>query len=341
MEIVYVPRVNPNDETVIVNKLVHKNGSSVKANETVVEIETAKVAQEIEAPIDGYIEYACEEGAEIEVGSEIFRIHESEFESKNKIPLSEASISSERKVSKKAEVMLIEHGLSPSDLPGSGVVTPKHVEKFLEINKTEVSKTSQNKISSSQQMVANNLRLSVDTNVHARLTARIQINIGSIPNGATILDLMAVSVSKALSLYSCFNESLSEDIIKTNDGINIGFTLDLDGKLLISSIPSCEKLTIEEFLEKRTELMMNLMRGSGLLKDNKPTFVISVIEGKHIDMHYPIIFPGNSGILAVAVQESDSDIKNIGLCIAYDHRMINGAVASNFLDEIISELPIN
>ena len=86
---------------------------------------------------------------------------------------------------------------------------------------------------------------------------------------------------------------------------------------------------------------MNLMRGSGLLKDNKPTFVISVIEGKHIDMHYPIIFPGNSGILAVAVQESDSDIKNIGLCIAYDHRMINGAVASNFLDEIISELPIN
>ena len=189
-------------------------------------------------------------------------------------------------------------------------------------------------------MVAQNLRLSIDTNAHARLTARVKIDNSSIPNGATFLDLIAISVIKALGKYNSFNESLSGETIIKNNNINIGFTIDHDGKLLILSIPSCKNLTIDEFSEKRTDLMMGLIRGSGLTEDNKPTFVISVIEGRHIDMHYPIIFPGNSGILAVAVQDTDSNIKNIGLCIAYDHRFINGAIASKFLDEIISELEI-
>jgi 2-oxoglutarate dehydrogenase E2 component (dihydrolipoamide succinyltransferase) len=340
MQIVYAPRINPNDETIKINKYLVENGSAVKANDPILEIETSKVAQEIESPVDGFVQFMCPEGEDVNVGLEIFRVHVSEFELETDVPASsEVESNLRRKISKKAEAMLTKHGLSAAEIPGDGIITAKQIEKMLENNKAIEGKPDGNLLDSSQKMVAANLRLSVDTNIHARLTAYIKLDCREISQGVTILDLMAVSVSKALKKYTCFNHNLVGDVIVTNENINIGFTVDLDGKLLISTVSNCNDMSTEDFSEKRTESMMKLMRASSLAQDNKPTFVISVIESKHISMHYPLIFPGNSGILAIAIQESNSDIKNVGLCIAYDHRFINGSIASKFLDEVISGLP--
>ncbi|MDB2708472.1 hypothetical protein N9Y99_04650, partial [Amylibacter sp.] len=243
MKIVYVPRVNPNDESVTVNKYMLKNGSQVSTNDLVIEIETSKVAQEIEAPIDGFIEYTCIEGSEIDVGTELFRIHEVPFESSMEIHNDNSKNKKVRKISKKAESLLKENNIDPNVISGTGIITLKNVEQFINANRSFDSELDSNQISSSQKMVAQNLRLSIDTNAHARLTARINIDDNSIPNGATFLDLIAISVTKALCKYNSFNENLIGETISKNNNINIGFTIDHDGKLLILSVPSCKETT--------------------------------------------------------------------------------------------------
>lgn len=64
------------DDHVTVTKLYFKNGDSVSAGDTVVDIETSKAVVEIDTDADGIIQYACQAGGRIKTGELVFTVYD-------------------------------------------------------------------------------------------------------------------------------------------------------------------------------------------------------------------------------------------------------------------------
>jgi len=75
---VCVPRESVNDEYVIVQRVMVRNGAFAAANEVVVEVETTKTTIEIVAPVGGIVRHNLEVGNEIIVGGLLFSVGDGE-----------------------------------------------------------------------------------------------------------------------------------------------------------------------------------------------------------------------------------------------------------------------
>ena len=144
---VNVPSAGESVTEADVGEIYKKVGDTVKADEPILELETDKAAQEVMAPVDGVLrELAVESGQQVEVGALLARIEEGASSGEATKPQAaaqaagEAGASSEREAEKKtAEVggappisergrppapaaakLMEEHGLSVSDVAGSG-----------------------------------------------------------------------------------------------------------------------------------------------------------------------------------------------------------------------------
>ncbi|MDC0580875.1 2-oxo acid dehydrogenase subunit E2 [Amylibacter sp.] len=331
-------QINPNDETFKVVSLLVKNGALVSKNEAILEIETSKATQEIETASEGYVEFLIEQGTDVTVGTPLANICSKPLQPSAYSEVIVPEIG--RKITKNAQKMIKKYNLDTKNIPGEGIITESLLNKYIVTQAETMPSKLKKKISKSQRAVSKNLRQSVATNVHARMTAKFSIDLSILEPGTTILDMVIKASADAIKKFPSFNNYLVDDLMHINNDINIGFTLSLDANLTILTVPACANDPIEKITSKRTDAMMVAMRGSAVGHTQQPTFVVSLIESENVEMHYPLIFPGNSAILGIALQPTASKkINQIGICLAYDHRFINGSAAASFLDTIIASIP--
>ena len=127
----HTPRVNNNDDTVRLVKLLVKPGDSVHAGQLVAEVETDKANFTVESDRDGYVltvEKSLNDA--IDVGSVLLWIGTSADEA---APIATAAISkAPAEPTLKAAQLLATHGLKASDVPASGErLSIADVERFL------------------------------------------------------------------------------------------------------------------------------------------------------------------------------------------------------------------
>ena len=78
-----VPKESVNDNSLTVVGIPFLNGHKVKKNEIIIELETSKAIITIEAEVDGYIEYLCIVGDDVNVNSTIIYLWDNEDFQKN------------------------------------------------------------------------------------------------------------------------------------------------------------------------------------------------------------------------------------------------------------------
>ncbi|KAA9381331.1 transketolase [Microbispora cellulosiformans] len=71
-----VPKLNSNDTHYLVTGWLAEDGARVEAGAPLVELETSKAVEEIEAPAAGYLRISAGAGTEVEVGAVIAELHE-------------------------------------------------------------------------------------------------------------------------------------------------------------------------------------------------------------------------------------------------------------------------
>ncbi|MBO4271610.1 2-oxo acid dehydrogenase subunit E2 [Microbispora triticiradicis] len=71
-----VPKLNNNDTHYLVTCWLAEDGARVEAGAPLVELETSKAVEEIEAPAAGYLRISADAGTEVEVGAVIAELHE-------------------------------------------------------------------------------------------------------------------------------------------------------------------------------------------------------------------------------------------------------------------------
>ena len=145
------------------------------------------------------------------------------------------------------------------------------------------------------------------------------------------------------------NSSLSSklDSLIYKDFYNIGIAVDTDAGLIVPNIKDADKKSIIEIASEINDLA-NLAKKRRLSNDHLSgaTFTISSLGGVGGKFFTPIINPPEVGILGLsktydAVKLHKMKLqtkKQLPISLSYDHRIINGVYAVNFINQLIQYL---
>lgn len=160
------------------------------------------------------------------------------------------------------------------------------------------------------------------------------------------------AVTETLLEFPKFNAWMNEDELILKHDINLGFATALpDGNLIVPNVKKVNGMRIEEIVENVNTIANNAK--SGKLKSSDiqdTTFTVSNTGIFGSLMGTPIISRPQVAVLAlgqirsgagVIVKDGKEEIavcKMMMLSISYDHRVIDGALASQFLSAVKSKL---
>ena len=163
-------------------------------------------------------------------------------------------------------------------------------------------------------------------------------------NKISLLAYIVKACSIMLINKPLLNSSLvGEGKIMLKKYVNIGIAVNTDQGLIVPVIKNVEELNLGQISEKISEFADKARKKIIMEKDLKgATFTISSL-GKIGGIGFtPIINPPEVGILAVSrsksilVMENDEILKKtfMPLALSYDHRVINGVDAGDFMQEL-------
>jgi len=158
----------------------------------------------------------------------------------------------------------------------------------------------------------------------------------------SINDIIVKTAASALTEYRSLNAHITDDKHILRKNINIGVAVSTEEGLLVPVIPEADLKDIQEISRLSKKTAKDARRGV-LKARSMSTFTVSNLGMFAINSFLPIINPPECAILGVgsivkkAVASVDSGIEvcdMMTLTLACDHRAVDGAYASGFLNEI-------
>lgn len=163
----------------------------------------------------------------------------------------------------------------------------------------------------------------------------------------TITDLLIRACAKALRNKPYVNVSIDGQNIVYKQQVNIGLAVAVEGGLLVPVIKNADQLSMAEIARERMR-MVEGARNRTLSGDDMTggTFTISNLGAMGIEYFTPILNQPETAIIGigrsedkVVVENGEMVIRNrMSMSLTADHRVIDGAAAAEFMEEIAQQL---
>jgi pyruvate dehydrogenase E2 component (dihydrolipoamide acetyltransferase) len=163
----------------------------------------------------------------------------------------------------------------------------------------------------------------------------------------THTDLMVAAVARALKQFPRMNGSWVNNAVSLNADINVALAMAVENAVVTAVIRSADALPLGAIAKQRKELSERARANKLQPADiSGATFTISNLGMFSVDAFTAIIVPPQAGILAVgaitdrvvAVDGMIGIRPMVTLTLSSDHRIIDGARAAQFLQEVVSTL---
>lgn len=161
----------------------------------------------------------------------------------------------------------------------------------------------------------------------------------------SVTDMLIKAVARALAKYPGINATLSGEEIKVLQDIHIGVAVAIPGGLVVPVVKNADKKSLAEVSKEVRDFAKRAQRNKlDPAEMTGGTFTITNLGGYgSVDYFTPIINQPESAILGVgrtvrmpAVVGDDIVIRPMmGLSFAFDHRIIDGAPAAEFMAILI------
>ena len=171
-----------------------------------------------------------------------------------------------------------------------------------------------------------------------------KINLIRSSEKASPLAYFVKVISKALENHKIFNSSLLDnDDVLLKDFINIGIAVDTPDGLVVPVIKDVPKKNIREISDEISLLAEKAKTKKLLTKDLQgATFTVSSLGKIGGTGFTPIINPPEVAIIAISrskksvklIESTPHEVELVPFSLSYDHRVINGADAGKFMDNI-------
>lgn len=167
----------------------------------------------------------------------------------------------------------------------------------------------------------------------------------------TMLSFLIKAVANSLRLHPLLNASLdapSEELIY-KDYVHLGVAVDTERGLVVPCLRDVDRMSIPRIAQALTSLAERARAGQLTLEEMQgSTFTISNLGAVGGSYSTPIINPPNVAILLcgrsrrapVVVEERIEPRLLMPLSLSYDHRVVDGAAAARFLNEVIHYLTV-
>ena len=196
-----------------------------------------------------------------------------------------------------------------------------------------------NMMASLQTMAQANHRMKVDMTESVRLRERLK------GTGVKIsyTDIFIRVVSNALLKYPKMNACVEGDKIICRHYVNMGIAVALENGLLVPNVKDAHTMSVVKIHEVAA-ILADKARAGKLVKDeySNGTFTITNLGMYEVDEFTPIINPPEVGILGLgAIVDTPCAVDGkveirpvMTISLTYDHRVIDGAPAAEFLQYI-------
>ncbi len=164
----------------------------------------------------------------------------------------------------------------------------------------------------------------------------------------SVSTLLVKIVSMALAEHPWLNSSLQEETILLHEEINIGLAVALEEGLIVPVIKNADQKGIREIATEGTDLVTRAREKALTTPDIKgTTFTISNLGPFGVEQFNAIINPPEADILAIGATTPEVVPLEGGaitirpimrFTLSADHRIVNGAVAANFIADLKAKL---
>ncbi|NLN92438.1 MAG: 2-oxo acid dehydrogenase subunit E2 [Candidatus Hydrogenedens sp.] len=160
-------------------------------------------------------------------------------------------------------------------------------------------------------------------------------------------DLVLFATAKALRSFPAVNARWCGDFIEEQGSVNLGMAVALPAGLIVPVIRNAHLLSLEGLATEARDLAAKAQGGKLLPDDYEGnTFTVSNLGAFGVDQFTAIINQPDSAILAVGQMKDRVVVIDGGihirpvmkLTLSSDHRMIDGAVAAQFMSHLKSIL---
>jgi pyruvate dehydrogenase E2 component (dihydrolipoamide acetyltransferase) len=164
---------------------------------------------------------------------------------------------------------------------------------------------------------------------------------------ATHTDLLVAAVARALRQHPRMNASWSTGGITLNQDVNVALAMAVENAVITAVIRNADNIGLGDIAKQRTQLAERARANKLQPADiTGATFTISNLGMFSVDAFTAIIVPPQAGILAVgaitdrvvAVDGMIGVRPMMNLTLSSDHRLIDGARAAQFLNDVVTFL---
>jgi pyruvate dehydrogenase E2 component (dihydrolipoyllysine-residue acetyltransferase) len=365
----YTPRVNNNDDTVRLVKLLVTPGAAVRSGDVVAEVETDKANFTVEAEQDGYV-LAIEQplNETINVGSVLLWLGTTPDEavpSSSGSPVPATASIGKAEPTLKAVQLLAKHGLSVAEVPVSGDrLSVRDVERYLADHGTggaataAVSRPTPSEATDRttgapiapglvraltpeergmlrtvlwqrDEAVAGYVELQYDALAWERAAAEFQKTEKLLLN--PLLSLMAYRLARVAAERERLNATIVGDALHLYGSVNLGFTIQSDRTLYLAVVQNVGALSCREFVSRLGDLQRSALAHRLRATDlTGATVSFSSMSRWNVSRHVPVLPPYTSLIVAHAA--TTDGVGTLGA--TYDHRVLTGFDAISALREV-------
>ena len=159
--------------------------------------------------------------------------------------------------------------------------------------------------------------------------------------------LIMIGIIKALKVYPLMNSHFQNGSIIQFSEIHLGFAVDTTEGLKVPVIHQAEEYTLVQFAQKVQKLSQQCLDRTILPEDLEGgTFTVTNLGNLGIEYFTPILNPPQTGIMGIGCTQlrpimnsySIEFLPSITLSLTFDHRVIDGAPAARFLQQVITVL---
>ncbi|MEG2044935.1 MAG: dihydrolipoamide acetyltransferase family protein [Clostridia bacterium] len=163
----------------------------------------------------------------------------------------------------------------------------------------------------------------------------------------TLNDIILFATAKTILNHPILNAHLIEDMLTLFTTVNLGIAVDTERGIMVPFIENADRMSLGEISKIAKELATKARKGIALANDkNLATFTVTNLGTLGVESFTPIINPPQTAILGVCsicdkvklVDEKVTIYKSMGLSLTYDHRVIDGAPAGKFIEELCYNL---
>jgi len=185
------------------------------------------------------------------------------------------------------------------------------------------------------------------TNLNASRTRRVPEVERSHGVKATHTDILVAAVARSLRHFPRMNGSWNNGSIAMHDEVNVALAMAVENAVVTAVIKNADKLALGDIAKQRKELTERARANRLSPADiGGATFTISNLGMMEVDAFTAIIVPPQAGILAVGAIKDQVvaaggyiGIKPMmNLTLTSDHRVIDGARAAEFLNDVVAGL---